>query len=32
VQDPSPGTDEPLDERDYQIIELEEIPGREKLS
>jgi len=32
VQDPSPGTDEPLDDHDFQIIELEEIPGREKLT
>ena len=29
--DPAPGTDEPLDATDYQLIELEEIPGREKL-
>jgi thymidylate synthase (FAD) len=28
---PTPGTDEPLDAADYQLIELEEIPGREKL-
>ena len=32
VMEPTPGTDEPLDEGDYQLIELEEIPGREKLS
>jgi thymidylate synthase (FAD) len=32
VTEPTPGTDEPLDERDYQLIELEEIPGREKLT
>jgi thymidylate synthase (FAD) len=28
VTEPRPATDEPLDERDYQIIEMEEIPER----
>jgi thymidylate synthase (FAD) len=32
VRQPSPGTDEPLDAQDFALIELEEVPGREKPS
>jgi thymidylate synthase (FAD) len=31
IADPTPATDEPLSDHDFQLIELEEIPGREKL-
>ena len=31
VREPEPASDEPLTEGDFQLIELEEIPGREKL-